>query len=654
MASGTLNARYASIAALCGALGVMSGYAIFLIHGEIAEHPGKFFGALLGAALVSYVIEWLRDLIRVGEIEVDTHPIIRSLGTFVVVLMFELFISGFHAGFEMGPTKVLQAASGLLGPETAAVQGVPWTVVLVAGVWVLAGALLAAWLSAKVGEETATADAPHILRSSGWGVIGGMVIAPLVIGAYIFLGRCLVTLEYFARATPEMASQYPSLSGLYNSIFHTNSPGFIAAFDLPMTGLRIAATHGLWVFWLSYGGLLIVAVAAVGFLSERSQKNKETNPIAKLIIFGTLFAVFSPILRSVWAVLTLLMTQKALHAFFGAMGLGAIIWGVPGLLLGALVPLLRRAGRKPESWALIGYGSAALLIAASLLTWHVWPLLPAAIALGSGLLFRRGMPVKEFWPFAALCVAIGVSGAMSVTQKITFAGVLGRLHTLDEIQPALPTPEVAQASPLLRKPVERMMFSPQVSLQESQDLIDSMARQGGEQPHPQLLAAPRHLTLQPHTEFNKKTEEASPLASTPAQDKFKISPQEMQALLEALRKERIQKQETAALLAPPTPAAEQKELAAPPAEESVAKTEPVRERVASEEKKEGSHTEKAGAEGEELESPEDAAKVLEISIAGSVGFWTTVGLLACWSMFERENEEAEHMHSPSGEPTEVA
>lgn len=62
------------------------------------------------------------------------------------------------------------------------------------------------------------------------------------------------------------------------------------------------------------------------------------------------------------------------------------------------------------------------------------------------------------------------------------------------------------------------------------------------------------------------------------------------------------------------------------------------------EKKEAPEPEKHDAEPGE-ETPEEAAKALEISIAGSVGFWITVGLLACWSMWEREEEEAgEHAH----------
>jgi len=44
---------------------------------------------------------------------------------------------------------------------------------------------------------------------------------------------------------------------------------------------------------------------------------------------------------------------------------------------------------------------------------------------------------------------------------------------------------------------------------------------------------------------------------------------------------------------------------------------------------------------------EQAAKALELSLSGSVGFWVAVGLLACWSMEENE-ENQYHAQLTSG------
>jgi hypothetical protein len=413
-----------------------------------------------------------------------------------------------------------------------------------------------------------------------------------------------------------------------------------------MEGLRVAASHGLWVFWLSYAGLLIGVLAVIGGLQDKTGK-KDTNPIVTLIVFGALFAVFSPVLRSVWAVVTALMHWPTLLAFFEAMGSGAIIWGVPGLLLGALVPMLRRAGRSPQSWALIGYGAAALLVLASVLTRNAWPLLPGLIALGSGVLFRRGMPVKEFWPFAALCVAIGVSGAMSVAQKITFQGVLKNLHTIDELRPALPTPPPAQAeAPLIKRLPESDLalapIRPQPSL-ESQRLIDALSQP--DRVHPLTLPRPGDMKAPPGGAFEDKSPKISPFLNDSSKSP-EVNQQDMQALVDAIAKGRGDKPAVpagapAATLpvhpAEPQPAT----ITAPKVEAPVAKNEAA-----------GATNTKAPEE--KKESPEDAAKALEVSIAGSVGFWTTVGLLACWSMWEREEAELVHASSEKVAPIEPA
>jgi hypothetical protein len=513
MAMTDRKTRFFLIAAVCGALGVASGYALFLISDEILGKPLHFFVALLGAAFVSYIIEWLRDLIRHGEIEVESHPIIRSIGTFVVVLLFELFIAGFEAGLKLGSGALRNAANSLLGDDAASIEGIPWTVVLVAGMWIVAGALLAGWLSLQIGRDEDKTTARHVLRSSRWGTIGGLVIAPAIIGLYILGGRTLVTLQYFVTTTPTTTARYVDLATLLQ-VSHNN--GFFVVLDLPVELLRVAANRSLPLFWFCYLGLFLV-IAVLLALQKRWTDRGFLTTLIFFLLLGLLFGALNPIVRSIWAVLTQLMHHDSLFNLLDAVFLGAVVWAIPGLLLGGLVPLLKRAGRNPQSWAFIGYGAVALLILACLLTQHVWPLIPAVIALFSGLLFHRGMPVKEFWPFAALCVAIGISGAMSVSQKLTFSGVLLNLHHIDELQLPLPG---AQPTVL---------------------------------PHaaPTLLDDPRSIGL--------------------TDDQIGL-----------LQKHGLDDREKA-------------------------------------------------------EEAEKNARILEIAIAGSVGFWTTVGLLACWSMYEHEH-----------------
>ncbi|WP_158787393.1 hypothetical protein [Granulicella sp. L46] len=434
-----------SIAALCGALGVASGYAIFLKYDEIWAQPWRYFAALIGAAAVSYVIDLIRDVIRDGEIEPETHPIVRSLETFVVVLLFELFIGGFDAGLERGLGDILKIGVSLLGDDAATVEGTRWTIGLVSGMWIFVGAQLTCWLSLQIRLDEDEPTARHVMRSARWGTIGGVVIAPALIFLYILGGRTLVALQDFKTNAPAASGPYVSFVTWFQS---SNNNFYLILLDLPTELLRLAGKRGLPFFWCCYAGLVVVLLILVPLREHRAVR-KNFSGFFNIVIFGVLYCIFNPIVRSIWAVLVQLNQHKSWPDVFGAVLLGAAVWGIPGLLLGGLVPLLKRAGRNPQSWAFIGYGAAALLILASILTGARWPIIPALVALLSGLLFQRGMPVKQFWPFAALCVAIGISGATSVSQRFTFSGVLIKLHHIDELtlRPPDASHRVAQASP---------------------------------------------------------------------------------------------------------------------------------------------------------------------------------------------------------------
>jgi hypothetical protein len=107
-----LQRQFRRIAAFAGAMGVLSGYAIFIYYRQLYTEPEtnylQIVGALFIAAAVSYAIEWMRELIKRGEMEEHRHPLIGTMGTFVVALLFELFITGFHTAFENIDNATLQ------------------------------------------------------------------------------------------------------------------------------------------------------------------------------------------------------------------------------------------------------------------------------------------------------------------------------------------------------------------------------------------------------------------------------------------------------------------------------------------------------------------------------------------------------------------
>ena len=151
------------------------------------------------------------------------------------------------------------------------------------------------------------------------------------------------------------------------------------------------------------------------------------------------------------------------------------------------------------------------------------------------MLFQKGAAIEDFWPFAALSVAIGVCGAMSLLQHATFAGTVKNIHMLNGIQP-------------------------------------------------KEFHVPEAFTFKTDRPLTAK--EKHPFASDPdLLDQF----------------ERLRKHSQPSIPLP-----------VPPKIPEIPKVAP--------------------------ESSEDSARELEIAITGSLGFWTTVGLLACWKIVETSEQ----------------
>jgi hypothetical protein len=499
--------HFIAIAALCGAFGVGSGYAIFLYYPHIREDPISFLFSLGVAAVVSYLIEWLRELIRSGEIESHEHSMLRSIGTLGIVLFFELFVSAYHASAERGPEAISKAAMDLLGPDSRDNSVASYTVYFAAGCWVVVGAMLSIWLARQVGRGHGSVTIPRVVSAAGSGAIGGFLIAPAVIFLYILCGRLFMTFSVFVEGATIDAKRSPwSWADLHlgSGRFGEVLLNFVAS--LPIMLLSEAAHRNVQLYWAAFIALLFFWVWLV-------RRKMLGNPLTFALLVGLFFSTIGAFLSAGLTVLQQIW-QKGLPSLGSALLLGAIVWTIPGVLLGALVPLLRVPSHSRKEWALIGYGAAALLMVATLLRFLLgttdqdywwWPFIPALLAAIAGLLFHRGMPVREFWPLAALCVAGGISGATSIAQQVTFAGVLQNLHKIDEMQQP-------------------------------------------EWPHTPTIS-------EPPTGPKETTREATKQAN-------------------------------------------------------------------------------GGME----ESAEDRSKILELAVSGSVGFWITVGLLACWSLYEHDPE----------------
>jgi len=440
--------KYFAVSALCGAMGVLSGYAIFLTYRQVAiadpaEHARtRFFFTLLITAFISYAIEWIRELIREGRIERASHPILRTMGTFVIVLMFELFTLGFHTTSDFSTKDLSGATAQLLGSSADASAN--WTLVFAAGLWIAVGALLAAWLSQSVRDSAGT-TLQRVMRSGGKGIIGGLLLAPLIMGLYVLGGRCLVALldifyQFGGGASSTFQNPLPIF--LHNIFVSQNSlthgwftSMFLLFATLPLTILASAAQKSVSLFMACFFAMVAFVVAYPWLLRSKPVPKHIIHILLGFMWVICLLYTLVPSAIAAFFVLKQLAHAAPLWTLTKIMLLAAVLWAVPGWLLGSLTPLFRRVATHTRNWAFIGYGSALLLMIATLWARAWWPLIPALAALAVGYMFQRGSLVYEYWPFAALCVAAGVCGATSIAQHVTFTSEVRDLHAIDVLRP---------------------------------------------------------------------------------------------------------------------------------------------------------------------------------------------------------------------------
>jgi hypothetical protein len=110
-----------------------------------------------------------------------------------------------------------------------------------------------------------------------------------------------------------------------------------------------------------------------------------------------------------------------------------IVWLIPGALLGATVPYLKPGSSLPKFWGMLGLFVGAGLI---LLTWLRfqdlwWMSIPGSLLILTGVLIQLGWSVEEFWPLAALGLALLISGSTFLFQQASFQGVLEKIYATE-------------------------------------------------------------------------------------------------------------------------------------------------------------------------------------------------------------------------------
>jgi hypothetical protein len=696
------NPKFLVVSALCGGMGVLSGYAIYITYRQtVCAYPtdharARFLLTLLITAVISYAIEWIREVIREGKIEHATHPILRTMGTFVVVLMFELFVTGFHTTSDIPLTALRGVSNQLLGLKPTDTSA-NWTLVLAAGLWIVVGALLAAWLSQSVQKPVGTIW-QRISRAAGIGITGGLIFAPLAMAFYILCSRCLVALldVFHQYGGSDRAGNYQNPVPIFwHNIFlsqNTLTSGWFPSallflVTLPLGLLDMAAQKNVGLFLACY---LTLAAFVASYPAARRSKALR-NPVLQIVLGAAwvvcLVYTAVPFADAMLRVVLQLAHVQPLKTLGTIVLSAAVIWAVPGSLLGSLTPLLRRAAANTRNWAFVGYGSALLLIVATLWARAWWPLIPALAAVAVGYLFQRGSLVYEYWPFAALCVATGICGATSIAQHLTFANEVIDLHAIDLLQPApanhpaiarrvksydqlsaeertqLPgsssssfafiqgddgTSEFVAVRMLDAESIKRAQQFWQDNAAAIEQLTDSVS---STPPQPAMPQAKDLTPPNPFIEAAIRTlnnpnaaPSPSPVPTPPSNDDLATINAEFAELKAqspaSFRPDAEANKSRTAI--PPVVETSPSAVATSPtstASSAATQVEPGRAKVNQEtdacDEKESQGDDEAAARA----AGEAAAKALELSLSGSVGFWVTIGLLACWSM--QDNGESE-------------
>lgn len=171
------------LSAVAGAWGVISGYAIFVLWWQNEGlSPVALWVGLGSAAAASFIIEWLRDTMREGyEPDPWTARVYRGFVSLLTLAVFELFVLATHAASEIFTESKAkeELVARLLGP-IAATGNATFHLVVLAVLWVAAGAALSVALAYAVFHvpSPATRKLPSWLRSGLIGLGAGVIVAP--------------------------------------------------------------------------------------------------------------------------------------------------------------------------------------------------------------------------------------------------------------------------------------------------------------------------------------------------------------------------------------------------------------------------------------------------------------------------------------------
>lgn len=416
----TANAWAIAVCAFTGALGVFTGFAVFiLLRPTVGNNPLTFWLGLAAAALASFVVEMLRDNLR-GEIwnfGAKGH-IAQVLVTLVTLALFELFIFATHNAVEIvgHPAEMSELRDAILGPALQGRAGATRDLLVLALLWLVAGSAVGAALGAAVVRERSRLKlGMRELRSARAGLLAGVIAAPLAVLAYVLVWRVVVICT--------SAIEDPSFSAHRITMFLDRGPVPYAPVSRPEAiwrGVLVIST--LWArdgIAAAFFAVVLAGLVALGFW------RKVWWPLKVTVAFLAL-GIFAPL-------------GLDLRDLVSLPALAAIVWIVPGVVLGLAAPLLDRPSERTRLWSMVAAILGLAVAAVTVVRLHDPRYFALALLLfGVAAIFVARRDIEQFWPALALCLAIASSGLSFAAVQMTasFHRVLTEVSRINAL-PAL-------------------------------------------------------------------------------------------------------------------------------------------------------------------------------------------------------------------------
>ena len=449
---------------LTGSLGVLSGFAVcfsdWLRFGneKTAQSIGVEIAAvavlLLVAALVTFSIEYIRDVIK-HDVEISrSEDWGRQIGTFFLICFLEAFVIAFEGGVDHWNELVTFAKAVLpIGmyayPYPDVLPDLTWVVVASSALlWLAIGCFVAEALdrlvrvaaAASVSRQpTAEPLGRVLIRCGGRGALIGLLWAPLGAFALVVVLRVLVFIETFfvdpKRSTRILVDRWQAAftprGGWYGW------PSYIL-WAIHKTGVSVfSELTAHWPFLAKspteyfFAAFIIIAVLVASVALVAAILHWRLPAIFILAGVGPLLvavmnAVLVPIFGPLFSLSSALLTVWVATVF---------CWSIPATGLGLAVPLLRDPATHPPCWAVVSAIAGVFTVALAVVWRSGWPLIMLLLPVLGVVTFALGLSLIDHWGLAAISLSIILIGCASIANNISsFAAFFGGALKLTQQQ----------------------------------------------------------------------------------------------------------------------------------------------------------------------------------------------------------------------------